>query len=135
MPVSKNTLLVAKVAKRAKDRIETIHRLYKDLYAMAEVNTQGVHWMVLKAFQELWQARGANFNHLTDVLENALPFNVWRVNGDIHKADKSFTGKEIIEAQTLAMLSYIRLTEIKYLEGYEDVEVKPSILAEETEAA
>lgn len=132
MEISKYTLQVACVAKRSvaynlAQRRKAINDLYMKMYAVDMPYLDGVYRMVLKAFQECWQARGSHFSHLNDVQDNALPMNVWRVGGRMYKNGARFNTRQILNAQILSMLSYIRLTEIRFLPGYPPNEDEDSI--------
>ena len=119
--MNEHTLKVARTVKKdvnANGRLTAINALYKELYAMDEAYIDGVYYMVSGAFEEVWKARGSHFDQIIRVLDDALPKNVWRVNGKPFTRFAAFTGDDILEAQIMSMLSYIRLTEVKYLEGY-----------------
>lgn len=123
MGISNNTLEVAHLAKRnyannLKQKWVEINKLYMEMYAMPTPELSGVFHMVSSAFYECWQARGSDFSQMLLVENDSLPANVWRVGGRLHRGNARFSGKQILEAKVLSMLSYIRLTEVKYLPGY-----------------
>lgn len=131
MEVSKYTLQVACVAKRSigklSERTKAINELYMKMYGMDKPFLDGVYHMVSRAFKQCWESRGQHYQHFLNVMDDSLPEHVWRVGGKMYKKGARFNSKQILEAQILAMLSYIRLTEIRYLPGYPPNEDEDSV--------
>jgi hypothetical protein len=100
------------------DRKEGIKVLYEKIYQY-DWDVEGCYHMVSDLFFKIWKERGSDIRHLENFLNDSLPANNWKVGGEggaIWSSDKkSFNDSETYFARILAMMSYIALTEIKYI--------------------
>jgi len=113
---------------KEKDGLE---KLYREHYKFDSDSPTSLHIMLFPLFFKIWRVRGSHEDQLSSFLFFSLPTQTWKVGGKNFgmfpdPAKCSFNEWEIIGAQILAILSYIRLTEIKYLEL---AEVKDPILS------
>lgn len=97
---------------------EGIKILYEEIYEY-DWDVQGAYHMVWDLFFKIWQVRGFHERELCDVMHNSMPSENWKVGGKgtmlWNKDMQSFNDSETYFARILAMISYISLTEIKFL--------------------
>lgn len=92
--------------------------LYKKIYQY-DFNYEGCYHMVSDLFFKIWQERGSLIRDIEVMMNDSLPSNNWKVGGKgkmlWNRDTRSFNDSQTHFARTLAMLSYIALTEIKFI--------------------